>query len=316
MYKFIIALIIGCTATAFAGQTAEKPVTKPAKVSDVSDERVSVTKLSGVDVTLTVDNVIVLDDVMCDDVPAKAARKAKELDARLASSEPIFLVLNTPGGCIDDGLNMIEVMKRLNRPIHTITLFAASMGFQTVQGLGNRYVVADGTLMSHKARGGFYGEFPGQLDSRYSYYLKRITRLDQQAAARTKGKHNLASYRSLIENEYWCDGKDCIDQGFADKVISAKCDKSLDGNREEVYKLFFMGMAINITLIYDKCPLITGILDYDVSINGNKLFKTKKDTNSWESDNSTGLTQEQMVQLNDKVQQIIKDRTQRKVIKY
>lgn len=309
MLKYIIACVLSFSAMAFAGQSL--PEKKVSAAS--SEEKVTITKLPGAQITLTVDNTIVLDDVMCDDVPAKVARKAKELDTRLASNEPIFLVLNTPGGCIDDGLNMIEVLKRLNRPVHTITLFAASMGFQTVQGLGNRYVVADGTLMSHKARGGFYGEFPGQLDSRYSYYLKRITRMDEKAVARTKGKHTLQSYRNLIENEYWCDGKDCVDQGFADAVVTAKCDKSLDGNREENYKFFFDGMRIQLTLLYDKCPLISGLLDYDISVDGDKLFKKKE--NSWDSD-SVGMDQKQMAELNDKVQQIIKDRTSRKVIRY
>lgn len=302
MVKVLFSLLLAFSFTALAAD--KSPPAKPTQ---------SVVVKKTTDIVLTVDNSVVLDDVTCDEVTARVAKKAKELDARLASGEPIYLVLNTPGGCIDDGLNMIEVLKRLNRPVHTVVLFAASMGFQITQQLGNRYILRDGTLMSHKARGGFYGEFPGQLDSRYSYYLKRISRMDEQAAKRTNGKHTFQSYRNLIENEYWCDGVDCVAQGFADKVATAKCDKSLDGIRTEEIKFFFAGMRIQIFLNYDKCPLITGLLDYDISVDGNKLFKKKE--NDWESD-SASLTKEQATELDTKVQNIIKERTQRKVIRY
>ena len=309
MLKFLMTVLLGFSLSAVAGTT-----TNTATATKVQARKITVPTTNGIDVVLTVDNSIILDDVMCDEVTAKVAKKAKELDARLESNEPLILVLNTPGGCIDDGLSMNEVIKRLNRPVYTLTLFAASMGFQTVQYQGQRLITRDGTLMSHKARGGFYGEFPGQLDSRYGYYLKRVKRLDEQAVKRTNGKHTLASYHALIENEYWCDGQDCVDQGFADRVVTAKCDKSLDGNREESYKFFFRGARIVLTLMYDKCPLISGLLDYDITVDGNKLFKKKE--NSWDSDTDAGLTKEQLIELNDKVQQIIKDRGQRKVIKY
>jgi len=276
-------------------------------------------------VTLTKDNMLLLSTYIDEQSVAKTVKIAKEMDARLKSNEPMYFVLNSGGGSIDSGLEMIENLQSLNRPVHTITIFSASMAFHTVQGLGNRYILANGTLMTHKAKGGFEGEFPGQLDSRYGYYLKRIFRMDEQVVARTKGKHNKKSYADLYENEYWCDGQECIKQGFSDLVIKAQCDKSLDGTRDEVEKLIFMGMPVEITLVFDKCPLNTGLLDVKVAINGEQLFsvdkekpvqKTKvEDRSYYYSSRDHDWDKEDLVKLNEAIQAKIKKITNREVIK-
>lgn len=229
-------------------------------------------------ITLTKDNVIVMNDYFYGESVSNLTQKAKELDAKLASKEPLYLILDSGGGSIEAGIELIGNLNALNRPVNTITLFAASMGFQTVQGLkGERIILRNGTLMSHKARGFFYGEFPGQLDSRYSHYLKRVARLDKDVVARTKGKHTDKSYANLIENEYWCDGDDCIQQGFADAVAEVACDQSLSGSYNKLYDRFvYMGHIIEIMDTYSNCPTITTPLSWNIFIDGEPLFSDVK----------------------------------------
>lgn len=258
-------------------------------------------------ITLTSDNTITINGPVSSEITTKVLEAAKELDARVPVNEPIYLVLNTPGGYVDDGVEAIELLRGLKRPVHTITIFSASMGFHMVQGLSKRYILRDGTLMSHKASGSFSGEFPGQLDSRYLYYLKRIGKLDERVVARTDKKYTLKQYRTLIENEYWCDGEDCVKAKFADAVVRAECDQSLKGRRVEAQKIILMGHAAVLQFEFSKCPLITGLLDVNVFVDGKSVFKAAPNA----------LSESVYISPDDKllIEKEIKKRVSREVIK-
>lgn len=242
-------------------------------------------------VTLTKDNTIVMNDEFDGDTVAKVQQRARELDSKLASKEPLFLILDSPGGSIFAGMEMIESLNNLNRPVHTITLFSASMAFQTVQGVkGKRLMVPNGTLMSHKARGGVSGEFPGQLDSRYSYLLSVVYGLDKKVVERTNGVHTFKSYEALIENEYWCTPATCIQQGLADGIANVKCDASLNGTHDVVVaRAIAMGMALQLIATYSDCPTTTSALDYNITVDGKKLFGGPADKTKSAADLTSSL---------------------------
>ena len=149
-------------------------------------------------------------------------------------------------------------------------MFAASMGFQIAQNMEERLITSGGVLMSHKAKGGIQGEFGGsgksQLDRRYDFWLKRLDILDRQTVLRTKGKQTLKSYQDSYENELWLTGSDAVSQGYADRVVSARCGKSLDGST--IQTINFMGLQFKIT--FSKCPLQIAPEDVAVNIKTNK----------------------------------------------
>jgi len=218
---------------------------------------------------LTKDNTAVLFGVVDSTSVSDVMQQIQKLDSSLKSGYAINLVLYTPGGSIQDGLELIEYLKSVNRPINTITVFAASMGFQIAQNLKNRYILQNGVLMSHKAAGGFEGEFGdgnSQIDSRYGLWMSRIKEMDEQTVAKTKGKQTLASYRKAYQNELWLTGAQAVKGGYADLVISAQCDKSLDSTRSQ--HLEIMGFGINV--VYSSCPLNTNPLSVEIEIPTNK----------------------------------------------
>jgi hypothetical protein len=104
-------------------------------------------------------------------------------------------------------------------------------------------------------------------------------RLDQIAANRTGGKFTIKSYQNLIENEYWCDGGDCIKNGFADYIANVSCDSSLNGKHNKLYDRFlYMGHVIEIVDAMADCPMITAALSWNVLIDGEPLFQNSYET--------------------------------------
>lgn len=224
----------------------------------------STSTVSAKEITLTKDNTLVLNEAFTGSSISSLIGEAKKINANLKSGYPIYLFLNTPGGSIQAGLELIEFLKGLNRPVHTVTLFSASMGFQLVQHLGKRYILKYGVLMSHKAAGGFRGEFGGggsQIDSRYGLWLRRLGMMDKQTVNRTKGKKTLKEYQSEYDNELWLNGEEAVRNGYADSVVSVKCGESLNGTTSKNIRNF----GFNIRLSFDSCPIRT----YPVSIKAN-----------------------------------------------
>jgi ATP-dependent protease ClpP protease subunit len=179
-----------------------------------------------------------------------------DLSHRLPAGSTVYLVLDTPGGDVDAGIQFIGFTKGLPLKIKTVTVFAASMGFQIVQGLDERLIVPTGTLMSHRAYfSGVRGEVPGEMITRLTYWIKQLTRLDMIAASRMGLK--LGDYQDLIRDEYWVDGADAVADKAADRVVLARCDESFQGTVDEV-----VGEFLNVPVMgtFSKCPLISAPL--------------------------------------------------------
>jgi ATP-dependent Clp protease protease subunit len=228
----------------------------------------SLASVQAKEIILTKDNTIVLSTGFSGASVADLIGQAKQLNADLKSGYPIYLFLDTPGGSIQAGLELIEYLEGLNRPVHTITLFAASMGFQLVQHLGKRYVLKYGVLMSHKASGGFRGEFGGngsQLDSRYRFYLRRLDLMDKQTVSRTNGKKTLKQYQLEYDNELWLNGAEAVKFGYADEVVTIKCDQTLKGITERQERFF----GFSVTLGFDRCPIVTSPVSSEASVRTN-----------------------------------------------
>ena len=234
-------------------------------------------------ITLSKNNLVVLNDVVTGESVATLMQQAKEIDAkpsvvghflRRKPPGPIYLYLFTPGGSIQAGLELLEGLKGLRRPVNTITAFSASMGFQIAQNLGERDILQSGVMMSHMAAGGAEGYFNGteasQLRRRLGLWESRIKEMDEHTVARTNGKQTMESYLKAYSPELWLTGTQSVDQGYADKIVAVRCDESLNGYSG--HQAMTMFGPINYDL--SDCPLNTTPINVRMSIFTNKGLLT------------------------------------------
>ncbi len=222
------------------------------------------------DVVLNSRNSLSLRGEVSDESVSKVIKQLRQLDTDREAGKPVYLVLYTPGGSVQAGLELFEAAKGLRRPVKTITIFAASMGFQAAQSLEERLILESGVLMSHKAAGGHTGEFDSgnesQLDNRIGLWKQRVKDLDLKTVERTKGKQTLQSYMKAYENELWLTGKQAVEGGYADRIVTVRCDGTLNASEEQV----FGSPGMEVRVKFSRCPLQTGPEEVEMHIKTNR----------------------------------------------
>lgn len=206
-------------------------------------------------IVLTENNTISLRMAVYGKTVAKLQQKAYALSKRLPANATIYLVLDTPGGSIVSGMEMINALKNLPQEVKTITNFSASMGFITVQGLGERLILPQGILMSHRAFTAEWGQTPGEFESRSKFWQKYIDEVHALSAKRI-GMTPAALMKKHYD-EWWLYGEDAVAANAADRVVNATCGESLAGTYKDVRRRWWGTISIE----WSKCPLISYPVD-------------------------------------------------------
>lgn len=189
------------------------------------------------------------------------AKKQMEATRKCYDKEgsDIYIVLYTPGGSVTAGLLFFDTLNALPCNFHTITIFAASMGYQTVQNLKGRYILPSGTLMSHRAYlSGIGGEIDGELDSIIGYYKQSVREMEEKSASRVGLK--LEKYKKKVADELWMTGSQAVKLNHADKLVKVKCDREFKGTYIERFRSLFGSVNVE----FSRCPLVVS----PISVNG------------------------------------------------
>jgi len=204
-------------------------------------------------ITMTSLNTVVMDQAFSDQSVQVVMRDLQRVSDKLSSNSVIYLFMNSPGGSISAGLQLISFAKALPQKVKTITLFSASMAFQTVQQLDERLLLENGTLMSHQASFGIEGS-TRQVHSRLKWIMQMVDGLDIAAAKRMFLRHE--AYQELIRDEYWTYDQNAIKDKAADRLVLVKCGDGLKGTKTVRVDTVFG----QIDVVLPACPIIPGYI--------------------------------------------------------
>ncbi len=134
------------------------------------------------------------------------------------SSEPLYVVLKSPGGSVLEGAMIISAIEAAKGPVYTIcdTLCASMAALIFEHGTG-RYMVDRSFVMFHPASGGAEGEID-KMVSRMSTIQRFIGKMEAYVANRAN--ITFERYKQLSGVELWIDSEDAVNNGFAVALVS------------------------------------------------------------------------------------------------
>lgn len=198
-------------------------------------------------------HVLLRGEVNSESINATLDKFAKLLNKRKDDS-PIYLVLDTPGGSVMDGLRLHEFLKGYEN-IHTITINSYSMGAILVELVdGDRLIAESGVLMFHRMK----AQLPGfttteQIKSRAGFY-ESIEKMIEDKVAERVGI-DVAELHKLNDDELYLLGKQAVERNYADKVVSLKCDAKLL-KKKVIETVRIMPFLPPVEIEVPACPLL------------------------------------------------------------
>jgi len=205
-------------------------------------------------IKLTTKNHVVLRSEVNNSSVSEISQKLLSLSSKLKKDEPIYFVIDSGGGSVMAGMDMINLMEAIPNPIHTISIFAFSMAYSISQRGDVRYIAKRGIMGQHRAKGGFQGQFAtGEVESRLGVWTTIVNQLEDFEAQ--KMGLTLAEFKNVIINEMYVYDKQAVDKKVADEVVQMLCDERLIKQRIKITQRSFMG---SYTQTFSGCPIIRG----------------------------------------------------------
>lgn len=151
----------------------------------------------------------------------KAINQVLLLDA-LDPGKDIELFISSPGGSVTAGLSLLDVMKMISSPVHTICMgLAASMGSMLLsQGVkGKRKIFPNGRVMIHQPSiGGVQGQaIELEITAKQIVKTRRIL---AEILAENCGQ-SVEKILKDFDRDYWMDAKEALEYGIVDEIVTS-----------------------------------------------------------------------------------------------
>ena len=163
---------------------------------------------------------------------------------------PIYLYINSPGGEVLAGNNLINYLLYNNKNIICIANYAASMAFAILQACSKRYGTKYSTFMQHQIQLQITNS-KTSIDT-YMKYADTLQNDFIKFQAKRIGKSD-SDFYNKIKNDWWLTGTEAIKENVIDDLVIVGCDKNLT---KELYNVSEYNTNYHVVYTYSRCPLI------------------------------------------------------------
>ncbi len=205
-------------------------------------------------IDLRIDNCIVFRGEVREGTVKAVIDRLDHLVKLLGSNEmPIFIVLDTPGGNVDYGMELVKYVSEIPN-VYFVAFVAGSMGAFMPQFLDRpRYMVKQGYMLMHEIT---FNCGPRHLAD-LQLCAEQATNEDMifSLTVSMRMKIDLSTYHSFLRLDKWINSTEALEKNMIDEVVEIKCSKKLKDARISVKEYDRKGNILE-TLIYSQCPLI------------------------------------------------------------
>lgn len=139
------------------------------------------------------------------------------------SKEPIFILLDSPGGSVLVGEKILTAIESSDAPVYTVCVgMCASMAAVIHQHGVKRYALDRSVLMFHDASGGMFGKL-SEMKSLLSMFQRKLDKTNTYIASRAGLK--LEEFKQLQSNNLWIDAEDAKEKRFVDDLVRLKVNE-------------------------------------------------------------------------------------------
>lgn len=144
----------------------------------------------------------------------------KQLNELGNSKEPIYVLLNSPGGSVDVGNEFVSLMQAADGPVYTVCVgLCASMAAIILEHGTKRFALDRSTIMFHDASGGARGSL-GEMNSILQFYRRGIEKTNRYIAERSSMKYE--TFMELQKDNLWIDAEDAKSLNLIDDLVRLK----------------------------------------------------------------------------------------------
>lgn len=208
-------------------------------------------------ITLTPDNHVLLRGTVDGELVTELNQKLLRMSFLLPEDATIYMVIDSGGGSVYDGIDLINVMNIIPQKIVTVSMFAFSMAYSISQRGDRRLIGTNGIMGQHRAKGSFSGQFgDGEVEKRLALWKSIIRGLNQYEA--DKMGITLEEFQKEIKDEMYVYDTNAVDKKVADGVAKLSCSKELV---EQLVVKTVKTMFGNYVVTYSGCPVIRNPLN-------------------------------------------------------
>ncbi len=154
----------------------------------------------------------------------KQARRVSERLLALASEsdKPVLLVLSSPGGHVESGDMIHDMIKFVSAPVKILgTGWVASAGalIYAAADKANRYALPNTRFLLHEPRGGVGGQ-ASDVEIQAREIIKMRERLNKIFADATG--QPLKKIKEDTDRDYWMTAKEAVDYGLVGKIVNRR----------------------------------------------------------------------------------------------